>query len=241
MELSSDVMRPSDLSAIQLYIVDQVKRDGKTKYVINCLHMGSRAKWAVEHRYSEFLELRDKLHVCVKYARHRCPGCVSYSRMLDRFQFPPKKLIHKTERVVTERSLQLTRFMSNIMSHTFTTTPKCRICGGAAFEMTKEFLLCNASSISDAFTMAAIAESLTPRAFFLEYCRSASKIECYKGRTIIKVVQVQRVPLATLTPPPPAPRVSIRPPPCDEEENDSIAQQRRSHCDMLHIGLVTVM
>ncbi|ETV73774.1 hypothetical protein H257_11465 [Aphanomyces astaci] len=240
MQITSDVLRPSDVSSIQLYIVDQCNRQGKTMYVMNALHSGTRAKWAVEHSYSEFLSLRNKLNMCIKFARHRCPGCVSYSRMLDRFPFPPKKLFHLLNGVIVQRNLQLSRFMANVMSHTFTSTPKCNLCGGAAFDLTKAFLLDGATSMNGAFTMTAIADSLTPRAFFVEYCRSASKIECYKGRTIVKVVQVQRIPLAALVPRPQPPSPSTAPTSvCEDEEFSTLAHILDG--ELGHINSVSVV
>jgi hypothetical protein len=196
--LSSHVMRPSDVSMVQVYLVDSIKRRGTTQYIIHCLHMGTRAQWSVAHGYSDFLAHRDNLKRCVKFSRHRCPGCVSFTKMLHRFEFPRKKLLKNSDTVVRERMMQFSCFLSSIMSHTFTSTPKCIICGGIAFDMTKEFLLRDGESINENFTMEMIHASLTPRAFFKEYRRDASKIECYKGRTIVKVVQVERILLSDL-------------------------------------------
>ncbi|ETW01915.1 hypothetical protein H310_06465 [Aphanomyces invadans] len=244
MQIASDVLRPSDVSTIQVFIVDHCKRDGKTRYIMNALHVGTRAKWAVEHSYSEFLSLRDNLHTCVKFARHRCPGCVSYTRMLDRFPFPPKKLLHLSNGAIVQRSIQLSRFMTNVMSHTFTTTPKCQVCGGTAFDLTKMFLLDGATSMNDAFSMNSIAEALVPRAFFVEYCRSSSKIECYKGRTIVKVVQVQRHPLAALRSPvlsPSSPISSNEPQVCEDEDDDFASLARTLDAELRHTNSVSVV
>ncbi|KAF0736707.1 hypothetical protein Ae201684P_001610 [Aphanomyces euteiches] len=229
MELSSNIMRPSDVSAIQVFFVDTAKKEGKTKYLLHVKHTATQAQWAIERSYSEFLDLRDRLHICVKYARHRCPGCVSYARMLDRFGFPPKKLLNQSPKVIVERSQQLSRFMTAIASHTFTSTPKCQNCGGTAFDMTKKFLLRDSASFQDTCTMAMIEETITPRAFFIEYCRSSSKIECYKGRTIVKVVQVQRVPLNAIRPRPTLLRM----------ENDAMIHHIETEAQ--HMRSITVM
>ncbi|OQS04199.1 hypothetical protein THRCLA_03554 [Thraustotheca clavata] len=201
MVFASHIMRPSDVSMVQLYIVDHLKSNGKTNYVIHALHVGTHVQWSVAQSYSAFLSLRNALMHCVRYSRYRCPGCVSFSRVLARFPFPEKKLFKHSEKVVIERTLQLTRFLNCIVSHTFTSTPKCQICGGTAFELTKNFLLNNAQVLTSGWNSNMLADTLMPRKFFLEYCREASKIECYKGRSIVKVVQVQRVPLATFREP----------------------------------------
>ncbi|KDO26184.1 hypothetical protein SPRG_08546 [Saprolegnia parasitica CBS 223.65] len=201
MVLASHVMRPSDVSMVQLYIVDHLRASGKTKYVIHALHLGTQTQWSVAQSYSAFATLRERLFSCVRFTRYRCPGCVSFGRIIERFPFPGKKVFKHSDKVVYERSLQLARFLACIMTHTFTSTPKCQICGGKAFEITKAFLLDGATPLTAGATLDSIANSLEPRRFFHEYCRSASKIECYRGRTIVKVVQVQRVPLSNLSVP----------------------------------------
>ncbi|OQR83512.1 hypothetical protein ACHHYP_14605 [Achlya hypogyna] len=201
MVFASHIMRPSDVSMVQLYIVDHIRAGGKTKYVVHGLHLGTQVQWSVAQSYSAFLTLRDRLYSCVRFTRQRCPGCVSFAKIIERFPFPEKKLLKNSDKVVLERSLQLTRFLSVLVSHTFTSTPKCQTCGGKAFDLTKAFLLADAHLFTKDSSLDALAESLVPRRFFHEYCRSASKIECYKGRTIVKVVQVQRVPLASLAMP----------------------------------------
>ncbi|EQC36222.1 hypothetical protein SDRG_06329 [Saprolegnia diclina VS20] len=201
MVFASHVMRPSDVSMVQLYIVDHLRVGGKTKYVIHALHLGTQTQWSVAQSYSAFETLRERLFSCVRFTRYRCPGCVSFGRIIERFPFPGKKVFKHSDKVVYERSLQLARFLSCIMAHTFTSTPKCQICGGKAFEIAKAFLLDGATPLTAGATLDAIAESLEPRRFFHEYCRTASKIECYRGRTIVKVVQVQRVPLSSLSVP----------------------------------------
>ena len=127
---------------IKVWISAVSTKKNTTFYTITAKSVLGGETWKVHRRYSEFLNLRDRLLLHFEQAKTNCPGCVHFHSALEKFEFPRKHMFSSRSQVVIRyRAKALRTFIRLITSRTFNNSPKCPTCGDIPFQTAKAFLL----------------------------------------------------------------------------------------------------
>ncbi|OQR96011.1 hypothetical protein THRCLA_07412 [Thraustotheca clavata] len=134
---------------IVVFIPAALKRPTHTLYSI-CVKVDETpeapaSEWTVNRRYSQFLEMRDKV---IRYLERNqgCPGCASIARAIATFPFPGKAWF-RTNKLVRHRVRDLQAFIQTVINHTYSPKPKCNTCGAGLQTIVRPFFYRGAQPI----------------------------------------------------------------------------------------------
>ncbi|EQC36123.1 hypothetical protein SDRG_06239 [Saprolegnia diclina VS20] len=131
---------------IVVFIPAALKRPSHTLYCI-CVKVDDApiAEWTVNRRYSQFLELREKVLRFLERTQG-CPGCANTALAIASFPFPPKAWF-RTNKLVRQRVRDLQSFIQVLIGRAFSAKPKCNTCGAGLQNIVRPFFYRGAQPI----------------------------------------------------------------------------------------------